>query len=117
MSALEEQIAQAAERAVIAAIEQELTGYNKPLSNLISIVIENRSGELRAQIDSVLTTMIGGKPFREALRAELNRKLAKVLVSRMGGALEARVNEMTSHPETRAKVIGALGAALDELRP
>lgn len=115
MSDLEQRIAAAAERAVIAAVEGELTGYNKPLSQLVSAVIEHRSGELRKQVDDVLITMIGGDAFRESLRVELNRKLAKVLVSRMGGALEARVNEMTSNPETRAKVITALGAALDEM--
>ena len=51
--------------------------------------------------------------FRDALKDALNAKLAKTLISRMGGELEKQVNELKANPATRAKITLAINELIE----
>jgi hypothetical protein len=112
---LEQQILQAAKNGLNSAFEKELVGYNKPLSLLVQKVIDKNQSELFSLIDNEVVNLIGGTEFKQALKDELNRKLARTLIERMGGELESRVNELKQNPETRAKITLAISSIIREL--
>ena len=112
---LEKDILQTARVAISESIVKELVGYNKPLSKLISRVIEANEQEMYDLIDGEFSTLICGDDFKISLKKALNDKLAKVLVSRMGGELEKRINELKANPTTRAKITLAIEKCMDEI--
>lgn len=112
---LESQILQAAKSGLSDAFNKELVGYNKPLSNLVQKVIEKNQSQLFDLINNEVVNLIGGDEFRQALQDELNKKLARTLIERMGGELESRVNELKQNPETRAKITLAISSIIREL--
>lgn len=112
---LEQQILQAAKNGLADAFNKELVGYNKPLSLLVKQVIDANQSELFSLINNEVVNLIGGTDFKEALKDELNRKLARTLIERMGGELESRVNELKQNPETRAKITLAISSIVREL--
>lgn len=112
---LEQAILQAAKNGLSDAFNKELVGYNKPLSLLTQKVIEKHQGVIFSLIDDEVVKLIGGDDFKLALKDELNRKLARTLIERMGGELESRVNELKQNPETRAKITLAISQIIREL--
>lgn len=112
---LEQQILQSAKKGLADAFNKELVGYNKPLSILTQKVIEKNKDAIFSLINDEVANLIGGTEFRKALKDELNRKLARTLIDRMGGELESRVNELKQNPETRAKITLAISSIIREL--
>lgn len=112
---MEKQILAQVEKAMGEAITKELVGYNKPLSKLTERVIESNSDELFSLINDEFCNLLNGDGFKDALREALNQKLAKILISRMGGELEKNVNELKANPQTRAKITLAISQIIEEL--
>lgn len=112
---MKEDIIRIAEKAIVEAVGKELTGYNKPLTNYVNEVLENHKSDFMSLIDNEVSTMLKAPEFKVALSKALNEKLAKVLVSRLGGELEKQVNELKSNPETRAKITLAISRIMEEL--
>lgn len=112
---IEEQIVRCAQSAIAKAVHDELVGYNKPLSKLVCRVLEQHSPDLEKLINDEVSVLIGSADFRQDLKAALNQKLARVLVERMGGELEARVNKLKSNPETNAKITLAITKVVQDL--
>lgn len=117
MNNLESQILAQVQKAMGESIQKELVGYNKPLSQLTEDVISKHKAELFDVIDGEVTSLIGGEGFKEALKSELNNKLARVLIQKMGGELEKQVNELKSNPTTRAKITLAIESAIKDINP
>jgi len=115
MSNLENDIINTARGAISESIVKELTGYNKPLNSLVSAVISDNKTDLYRLINDEFSGLLNSSVFKDELKLALNKKLASVLVSRMGGDLEKKVNELKSNPETRAKVTLALSKMIDDL--
>ncbi len=59
-------------------------------------------------VDAAFDSMATDKEFRALLIAELKQSLAKTLVRRFGGEIEATVNRLKSDPVTRARIVLAL---------
>jgi len=59
--------------------------------------------------------LLTAESFRVALKKAFNEKLAKVLVSRMGGEIEKQVNELKGNLVTRAKITTAINKVIEEL--
>lgn len=112
---IESEILKAAKNGLANAFNSELVGYNKPLSVITQKVIAKNENEIFSLINNEVVNLIGGEGFREALKDELNRKLARTLIERMGGELESRVNELKQNPETRAKITLAISQIIKEL--
>lgn len=112
---MEAQILEQVKKSMGDAITQELVGYNKPLSKLTERVIEANSNELYSLINDEFSGLLNSPGFKDSLREALNQKLAKTLISRMGGELEKQVNELKQNPQTRAKITLAISKIVDEL--
>jgi endonuclease III len=108
---MEKEILQTAQQAIATAITTELTGYNKPLSNLVNKVISENEDCLFALIDGEIKELISSGGFKNVLKSELQSKLAKVLINKTGGEFEKKVNELKQNPKTRAKIT----LAIDEI--
>ena len=112
---LEDKILKKVNEAVGKSIVEALTGYNGALKELTNSVVRENSEDLRRLINEEFSNLLNGDGFKSALQEALNQKLAKTLVSRMGGELEKRVNELRQNPETRAKVTLALSKIIDDI--
>lgn len=112
---IESEILKAAKSGLADAFNKELVGYNKPLSVITQKVIAKNEDEIFSLINDEVVNLIGGDGFKETLKDELNRKLARTLIERMGGELESRVNELKQNPETRAKITIAISQIIKDL--
>ena len=112
---IESEILKAAKAGLADAFNKELVGYNKPLSVIAQKVIAKNEDEIFRLINDEVVNLIGGDGFKNALKDELNRKLARTLIERMGGELESRVYELKQNPETRAKITLAISQIIKEL--
>ena len=113
-SELEFQVLRATKEAIHTAVQNELVGYNKPLSRLCNQVIERHSTEITSLLDKEITSLISSDDFRCELRDALRSKVAKLMVSTIGGELEKRVNDLKSNPVMRAKITLALNQMVSE---
>ena len=112
---LETQILKSAHDAIGKAIESELVGYGKPLSKVVESVIDSHKGELFMILDKEVSQLIGGDGFRDLIKSELNKNLAKILIQKMGGELEKQVNALKQNPQTRAKITLAISDIIESL--
>lgn len=112
---MEKQILAQVEKAIGEAITTELVGYNKPLSKLTERVIEANSDDLYKLINDEFASLLNGEGFKAALKDALKQKLAKTLISRMGGELEKQVNELKQNPQTRARITLAISQIIEEV--
>ena len=115
MNNIEQQILNSIQSSMGKAIESELVGYNKPLSKLTESVIDSHKDELFKILDKEVSQLIGGQSFRDIIKAELNKSLARVLIQRMGGELEKKVNTLKQNPQTRARITLAISDIIEEL--
>jgi division protein CdvB (Snf7/Vps24/ESCRT-III family) len=112
---MEKQVLAQVNKAIGGAITQELVGYNKPLNKLVECVIEKHSVELFETVDKAFSNLVTSNEFKQALDSALQKQLARTLISRMGGELEKRVNELKANPQTKAKITLAISSIIDEL--
>ena len=110
---MEQEILKSAKAAISEAIVKELVGYSKPLSKLTEKVIDANMGTLYSLINDEFSSLLASDQFRDALKDALNAKLAKTLISRMGGELEKQVNELKANPATRAKITLAINELIE----
>ena len=105
---MEKAILEQVGKALNECMVKELVGYNKPLSQLTERVIKANEDKLFALISTEFDQLLDSSIFKKSLKQALNDKLAKVLVSRMGGELEKQVNALKADPRTRAKITMAI---------
>ena len=111
---MEKAIMEQVGKALNECMVKELVGYNKPLSKLTERVISENETKLFKLISEEFDQLLDSTIFKKSLKQALNDKLAKVLVSRMGGELEKQVNALKADPRTRAKITMAIDAMLTE---
>lgn len=114
-SDLEFQVLKATKGAIHSAVQNELVGYNKPLSKLCNQVIEQHKTEFASIIDGEITALFSSDDFRSELRDALKSRMAKLLVSTIGGEIEKRVNDLKANPTMRAKITLALNQMVNNL--
>lgn len=112
---MEQQILNIAKAAIEKSMMDSLTGYNGPLTTLCAKVIEENNTELYKLIRDEFSELISSEIFKASLRQALNDKLAKVIIGRMGGELESKINDLKADPTTRAKITVALSKMIDDL--
>lgn len=112
---MEKEIIRIAKESIEKAIINDLTGYQKPLSKYINKVLEKHESEFTSLIDCEVVEILNAKTFKTTLSEALNMKLAKVLVNKLGGELEKKVNELKANPQTRAKITLAISNIINEI--
>ena len=112
---IEKQVMGNVREAIGKSIVEQLSSYHSPLKALTEAVVAKHNPDLFELIDGEFSKLIGGKAFRDDLRRALNKKLARLLIEKMGGELEKRVRELKENPETRAKITLAIGEIIDAM--
>lgn len=105
---LEEQILSQAKSAVSKSINKELTGYNKPLTNLTEKVIDKHKDELFGIFDRAFSKVISNESFEKEVHSAFNHKIARVLVSQLEGSVDKAVNAIKNNPKMKARMILAI---------
>ena len=105
---MEKQILEAINDAVGKSIITALTGYNSPLNKLCEEVISKHRTDLFAMLDSEVAELKTTPEFKAAIKDALNHKLAKLMVAKMEGELEKRVNDLRAQPGMRARIVLAV---------
>ena len=87
---MEQTILKAANKAIYVAINKELVGYNKPLSNFVNDVLLKYEADFKEIISSGVEELLNTTDFKVSLKKAINDKLAKILIEQIGGELEKK---------------------------
>lgn len=112
---LEQQVIATVHAAIGDAISKCLSGYNSPLEKFIIAAVEMRGDVIKSIVDDAFADALAGD-LREGLRQEMSHKLAKILVSKMEGEIEKRVNDLRSNPSSKAAITLAVEKAIASLK-
>ena len=112
---MEQTVIKVAKAAIYDAIGKELVGWNKPLSNFTNAVMLEHETEFKGLINNGVSELLNSTDFKIALKSALHEKLAKLLINKMGGELEKKVNELKQDPTTRAKITLALNKIMEDV--
>ena len=102
---LEKQIARTIQEGIQEAIVDRLTrGYNdNPLNKLIDSIVVEREGEMRSLVNTAFDKAFS-QDFGDNLQEAFQKKVAKLLISKIEGETEKSVNTLRSSPEFRAEM-------------
>lgn len=108
MTNLENQIAQQIKSELSKIISNVLAGYNSPLNKLITDVFEKEREEVTEILKSVFAEVVKTNDFKEALKEEFHRKVAKELIANLTGQVARAANELKRTPTMKARMILAI---------
>jgi hypothetical protein len=111
---IEKQINEAASLAIREAILKAFTNYNSPLNKLCETVVSNRIEDLTIMANEAFNDIITSE-FKQVFKDTLSQKIGKLMIEKIGGELEKRVNELRADPITRAKMTLAITEAIKTL--
>ncbi len=105
----EDKLLKAAEHAIYESISKMLANdYRGPVSDAVKAVAEKHQEKLNAIVENAYLSVLDSDSFADSVKLAMNDKLARCLVSGLGGEVEKRVNELKADPVTRAKITLAL---------
>lgn len=105
----EDKLLKAAENAIYESIQKMLASdYRGPVFEAVKQVCGKHQEKLEGIVENAYISVLDSKTFEESIKKAMNEKLARNLVSGLGGEIEKRVNELKSDPITRAKITLAL---------
>lgn len=108
-ASIESRVQKAIDRGIYEGVKSVLNAsYNNPLLAVINDSITDRASQLRELLETSIAATVDDPEFREQIRVEVRRSLAKQLVQRFGGELEKQVNLLKSDPTTRARITIAI---------
>jgi molybdopterin biosynthesis enzyme MoaB len=105
----EDKILQSAEHAVYESITKALVNdYRGPIKDAVDAVCTKHQSRLIELTEKAYLSVLEADGFGEAIQQAMKDKVARALVSKFGGEIEARVNELKSDPSTRARITLAI---------
>ena len=108
MSELETKVLQAAQSSVAEAIKSTFSGYNNPLKEMCSSVVEKHSDKLKEIFENSIVSVLESGDFKSSVNEAMNHKLARALVAKMEGSIDKAVTTLRSDPTLRAKMVLAI---------
>lgn len=111
---IEQVILKAVHEGIGDAVRSRITQYANPLNAQIDSVIAGQGDVIKALVNGAFAEALSGE-LRAGLQTALAHKLARVLVSKMEGEIEKRVNDLRSNPSTRAAITLAIESAIQKL--
>ena len=112
----QDSLLKAAEHAIYECISKQLASeYRGPVKDCVDSVLSKHQDKLEAIVEGAYLRLIDSVSFKEQIDLALTQKLAKTLVSRMGGELESKVNELKANPQTRAQITLAISELVKSL--
>lgn len=112
---LEQEILDSVKRSIGAAIKEELSGYNKPLTKYAGIILDNHKEAILQLLDDSLVLTLNDATFIDEVHTSIRKKTASTLISKYGGEIEKRVNDMRANPVTRAKITLAMETLINSI--
>jgi hypothetical protein len=100
---LEENILQSAQQAIHKSIGDSLSGYNSPLSKLVSQVITEHESQLKSIVNSAFLEVINEADFRKSILQGFIHKVAKNIVNSGDGLMDKVTNDLKQSPQFRAQ--------------
>lgn len=105
----EDNLLKAAERAVYESITKALINdYRGPLNEAVNSVIKKHQCKLEQLMESAYLAVLDSEGFKQEVKSALSDKVARTLVSKLGGEIESQVNALKADPATRARITLAL---------
>ena len=112
----EDSLLKAADRAIYESISKQLAcEYKGPIKDCVDNVLSRHQGKLESIVEGAYLKLIDSPNFKNQVDEALTQKLARSLVSKMGGEIESKVNELKSNPETRAQITIAISKLVKQL--
>lgn len=88
--------------------------YGNQLDKVIAEAVASSASGFTALLETSLDACVGDEEFRKQIAESVRAVLAKTLVRRFGGELEKQVNQLKSHPITRARITVAIEEIVKE---
>ena len=111
---LEQDILQVAQQSVSDAIKSVLSGYNSPLSKLISSVVDENSQALRTIISDSFTQVIRKDEFKQSIVNAFSHKVARSIISNNDGLFDRVSNELKQDAVFKSRMAIAVSNVVNE---
>jgi len=102
------------EKAIDKIITDALGSYNSPLLKAVNLSLDEQKDKINKLASESVSEIVNSDDFKQIMRDEMKRKLARVLISQYGGEVEKVVNELKANPLTRAKITTAIDSVISE---
>lgn len=114
MENLEKEILQMVQKATAECIKTTLTGYNSPLTKLITQVVESHSAELRGIISSSFEQVIRTDDFKQSIVNAFSHKVSRAIISNNDGLFDKVSNELKQDAIFKSKMSIAVSNVVEE---
>ena len=111
---LEKDILSTVQSSVAESIKTTLTGYNSPMTKLVTQVIESHSGELRCVIDEAFSEVIRTDDFKASLVSAFSHKISRTIISNNDGLFDKVSNELKQDATFKSKITLAVANVVEE---
>lgn len=112
---MKEQLLKECEKQIGKAISDALTSYNSPLVKAVQVSLLEVEPQLKQMTNNAVSELICDDEFKSIMQQEIKRKLAKVLISKIGGEIESTVSKLKSDPATRARITVAIDSIISDI--
>ena len=102
----------AVQAGISAVLQKQTESYGNPVAKAAEAILSKHISEISALLDEAVTTSLGSMKLRETIKEEYRHKVAKLLVAKLEGETEKRVNELRADPVMRAKITLAVQQAI-----
>lgn len=109
---MKEQLLKECEKQIGKALSDALTSYNSPLIKAVQGSLDQVEPQLKTMANEAVSSLICDDEFKQIMQQEIKRKLAKVLISKIGGEVESTVNKLKADPATRARLTVAIDSVM-----
>lgn len=111
---LEQQVLDSIKEGLAEIIKTKLGGYKSPLDDVISKVFESEQAPLIAVLREVFQEVIGTQEFKQTIKEEFQRKVAKNLVGMLEGQVSKASNALKQDPTMKSRMILAIENIINE---
>lgn len=115
MKNFEQEVLQQVNESIAKSIAEKMTGYNSPLGKIVDNVITKHEGVIFDLVNGHVAASLSSIELRKELAEAVNKKIARLLIQRVEGELEKRVNALRADPIARARIDIAISEAVADL--
>lgn len=112
---MKEQLLKECERQIGKALSDALTSYNSPLISAVKESLLDVEPQIKSITNEAVGEIVADAEFKDILKKEIKKKVAKTLIARIGGEIESTVNKLKSDPTTRARITVAIDSVIGEI--
>ena len=103
------------EKAIDKSITDALGSYNSPLMEAVRSALSEHKEKLHDLASESVAELVNSEDFKQTMKLEMKRKLAKVLIAQYGGEIEKTVGQLKANPTSRAKITMAIDSVMTDL--